>query len=205
MLWDGTHVTLSQQSMGEQQGRGANFGCMACGVRITIFFCSSPPPPHCLFNYHLLQRGRGRGEESERKGNGGREEQGRLGGGAQWCRGWGSRCERVESEYEHRGRKAKTFCVQRREQGTRGEMWCRADKEESKHERCHTKVSGAVLCTRGAWRAPVKTKTKDTSGTSRTPRLGLINIKTCATLFPCKTALYMQGFCYETPPPSLLW
>lgn len=76
---------------------GGNFGCMACGVRITIF-SAALLQPHSLFNYHLLQR------ERERKKTG-REEQGqqregrrRWRGGAQWCGGWGSRCEKSWGE-----------------------------------------------------------------------------------------------------------
>lgn len=71
----------AEESRAKEKGRRrqANFGCMACGVRITIFSAVSPPP-RCLFNYHLLQRGRGRktkGEgtgtgEEKSKGNGGK-------------------------------------------------------------------------------------------------------------------------------------
>lgn len=54
------------------RGRGeANFGCTACEVRITIFSAALPPPtpPHCLFNYHSLQRERGGGGgEQEKRG-----------------------------------------------------------------------------------------------------------------------------------------
>lgn len=58
-------------------GGVGNFGCMACGVRITIF-SAALLQPHSLFNYHLLQREREREKKQEEKSKGNR---GRGGGG----------------------------------------------------------------------------------------------------------------------------
>lgn len=82
MLWDCMHVILSQQSRGEQSkgeraagGGGANFGCMACGVTITIF--SAALLHHTVSSITIYcreierHRERERTEEEKSKGDGG--------------------------------------------------------------------------------------------------------------------------------------
>lgn len=70
---------------------GANFGCMACGVKITIFSAALFHHPVCSITIYCRER-----EGHKERGRKRRARAMDLrGGGAQWCRGWGSRCERV--------------------------------------------------------------------------------------------------------------
>lgn len=57
---------------------GANFGCMACGVRITIFSAALLHHTVCSITIYCRERGGG-GQEEKSKGSGGRG--GGVGGG----------------------------------------------------------------------------------------------------------------------------
>ena len=80
------HVIVSQQSRGEQskgeRGRGANFGCMACGVRITIFSAALLYHSVCSITIYCREREAHREErEREGRGKGKNKGNGRKGGG----------------------------------------------------------------------------------------------------------------------------